>query len=88
MSEKFEFPQPPDFLSGLGLPELPPRGTGLLTGRAGPRRGGNPRTEAERRARHYSSNPGSNPGIKGLPNIYDLFPAAFPNPPLPRFLMK
>ena len=31
---------------------LPPRGTGLKTGTAGPRRGGKPRTEAEREARH------------------------------------
>lgn len=41
----------------LGFPgspggTLPPRGTGLLTGRAGPRRGGRPRGEAERARRH------------------------------------
>jgi len=33
--------------------ELPPRGTGLITGRAGERRGGKPRTEEERRERHF-----------------------------------
>jgi len=33
--------------------ELPPRGTGLTTGRAGPRRGGEPRTEEERKERHF-----------------------------------
>lgn len=33
---------------------LPPRGTGLLTGRAGTRRFGVPRTEAERQGRHMS----------------------------------
>lgn len=32
---------------------LPPRGTGLGTGRAGPRRMGRPRTDAERRERHF-----------------------------------
>lgn len=32
---------------------LPRRGTGLRTGRAGERRLGRPRTEAERYARHY-----------------------------------
>jgi len=32
---------------------LPPRGTGLITGRAGERRGGRPRTEEERLRRHY-----------------------------------
>lgn len=32
---------------------LPPRGTGLRTGRAGARRYGFPRTDEERRARHY-----------------------------------
>ena len=34
---------------------LPPRGTGLVTGRADPRRGGTPRTEEERMKRHFSS---------------------------------
>jgi len=32
---------------------LPPRGTGLVTGRAGERRLGKPRTEEERLARHF-----------------------------------
>jgi len=32
---------------------LPERGTGLRTGRAGERRAGKPRTEEERRRRHY-----------------------------------
>ena len=31
---------------------LPPKGTGLTTDTAGERRGGNPRTEAERKERH------------------------------------
>ena len=31
---------------------LPPRGTGLTTNTAGERRGGNPRTETERKERH------------------------------------
>ena len=31
---------------------LPPKGTGLATGTAGERRGGNPRTEPERKERH------------------------------------
>jgi len=34
--------------------ELPERGTGLRTGRAGERRMGKPRTEEERRRRHYA----------------------------------
>lgn len=34
---------------------LPPRGTGLDTGRAGERRGGQPRTEEERKKRHFST---------------------------------
>lgn len=34
---------------------LPPRGTGLITGRAGERRAGQPRTEEERAKRHYGS---------------------------------
>ena len=34
---------------------LPPRGAGLVTGRAGERRGGRPRTEEERRERHFGS---------------------------------
>ena len=33
-------------------PKLPPRGTGLRTGRAGKRRAGKPRTQAQRRKRH------------------------------------
>ena len=33
--------------------KLPERGTGLRTGRAGERRAGKPRTEEERRRRHY-----------------------------------
>jgi len=40
--------------AGVYGQELPPRGTGLITGRAGPRRGGQPRTEEERRERHFS----------------------------------
>lgn len=32
--------------------DLPDRGTGLDTGRAGPRRKGKPRTDEERRKRH------------------------------------
>lgn len=32
---------------------LPPRGTGLATGRAGARRYGFPRTDVERYARHF-----------------------------------
>lgn len=36
---------------------LPPRGTGLATGRAGERRYGQPRTEAERQIRHSEGNP-------------------------------
>lgn len=39
--------------------DLPPRGTGRATGRAGSFRYGQPRTEAERRKRHY--NPGRPP---------------------------
>lgn len=91
MPQKFEFPKPPQFPLGTRaqefpqLPEfpLPPRGTGLLTGRAGARRGGIPRTEAERRARHplmMSSNPGL--------NLESLLPAPPPNLPLPRFLLN
>ena len=34
-------------------PALPERGTGLETGSAGERRGGNPRTDAEREQRHF-----------------------------------
>lgn len=34
---------------------LPPRGTGLITGRVGERRSGYPRTDEERMIRHYSS---------------------------------
>jgi hypothetical protein len=34
---------------------LPPRGTGLSTGRAGDRQYGQPRTEEERMARHYGT---------------------------------
>lgn len=34
---------------------LPKRGTGLSTGRAGERRYGQPRTDAERTARHYGN---------------------------------
>jgi len=37
--------------------ELPPRGEGLVRGTAGERRGGVPRTEAERRARHRTLYP-------------------------------
>lgn len=33
--------------------KLPEKGTGLETGRAGERRAGKPRTEAERERRHY-----------------------------------
>ena len=36
----------------LELGKLPPRGTGLRMGTAGPRRFGQPRTEAERMKRH------------------------------------
>ena len=39
--------------AGVYGQELPPRGTGLITGRAGERRGGKPRTEEERRERHF-----------------------------------
>lgn len=35
--------------------EPPPRGTGLETGKAGERRAGKPRTEEERRLRHWGS---------------------------------
>lgn len=35
-----------------GAEELPPRGTGLENGNAGPRRGGKPRTDEERAERH------------------------------------
>ncbi|GAI54759.1 unnamed protein product, partial [marine sediment metagenome] len=45
--------------------ELPPRGTGLETGRAGERRAGAPRTEEERRIRHL----GMNPGVRQLPTV-------------------
>ena len=34
-------------------PTLPERGTGLETGSASERRGGNPRTDAEREERHF-----------------------------------
>lgn len=34
---------------------LPPRGTGRYTGRAGERRWGYPRTDAERYERHYGT---------------------------------
>jgi len=37
--------------------ELPPRGEGLVRGTAGERRGGVPRTEEERRARHRALYP-------------------------------
>ena len=37
----------------IPAPALPERGTGLETGSAGERRGGNPRTDAERAARHF-----------------------------------
>ena len=88
MPQKFEFPKLPEFpfaRGGQQFPELPlpPRGTGLLTGRAGARRIARPRTEAERRARHplmMSSNPGL--------NIESLLPAPPPNLPLPRFLLN
>jgi len=39
-------------LAGAERSKLPPRGTGLRTGRAGERRAGKPRSEEERRARH------------------------------------
>ena len=39
-----------EFSTQLGLP---PRGTGLRTGRAGARRGGMPRTDTERQQRHF-----------------------------------
>jgi len=39
--------------SGKKKKKLPERGTGLRTGRAGERRAGKPRTEEERRRRHY-----------------------------------
>ncbi|MBA7503755.1 hypothetical protein ES706_02376 [subsurface metagenome] len=44
---------------------LPPRGTGLETGRAGERRADVPRTEEERRIRHL----GMNPGVRRLPTV-------------------
>jgi hypothetical protein len=39
--------------SGAYGQALPPRGTGLITGRAGERRGGQPRIEEEREERHF-----------------------------------
>lgn len=81
MSEKkFELPKLPEF-------PLPPKGFGLPTGRAGERRGGQPRTEAERRARHFSL-PFSESSNPGTPNIEELLPALPPDLPLPRFLVK
>ena len=77
MPQKFELPKLPEF-------PLAPRGTGLLTGRAGARRGGTPRTEAERRARHFGPLSSSNPGL----NLESLLPAPPPNLPLPRFLLN
>lgn len=70
--------------------KLPPRGTGLLTGRAGERRAGEPRTEGERRKRHPASpfpfpfplNPNA------ITTLEDLLPALPPDPPLPRFLVR
>jgi len=48
--------------------DLPPRGTGLMTGRAGARRFGKPRTDAERRLRHFGQRMSmifiKRPGIK------------------------
>jgi len=38
---------------------LPPRGTGLITGAAGDRRVGQPRTDEERYARHFGLTPQS-----------------------------
>ena len=92
MPQKFEFPKPPQFPLGTRvqefpqLPEfpLPPRGIGLLTGRAGARRGGMPRTEIERRAQRLVPLSNSNPGL----NIESLLPAPPPNLPLPRFLLN
>ena len=37
----------------IPAPALPERGTGLKTDSAGERRGGNPRTDAEREERHF-----------------------------------
>ncbi|MBA7649415.1 hypothetical protein ES703_57212 [subsurface metagenome] len=42
---------------------LPPRGTGLETGRAGERRAGVPRTEEERRIRHLGADSSKNPEL-------------------------
>jgi len=42
---------------------LPNRGTGLITGRAGARRYGTPRTEVERLERHLATNNPNNPGL-------------------------
>ena len=39
--------------AAVTLQVLPERGTGLETGSAGERRGGNPRTDAEREVRHF-----------------------------------
>lgn len=82
--KKFELPKLPEF-------PLPPKAFGLATGQAGERRGGTPRTEAERRARHPAlpqlpfMKAGSNPET---PNFEDLLPALPPELPLPRFLVR
>jgi len=43
---------------------LPVRGTGLVTGRAGDRRGGQPRTDAERAVRHAANS--GNSSVDGM----------------------
>jgi len=72
--------------------ELPPRGTGIITGRAGERRLGKPRTEEEREERH-SASPFPFPFPLTLnPNnvmaVEDILPALPPDPPLPRFIVR
>jgi hypothetical protein len=53
-------------LTKLNLKTLPPRGTGLLLGRAGERRFGRPRTYAQRLARH--------PGVLALSPTLSIQP--------------
>lgn len=70
-----------------------PRGAGLKRGTAGERRSGKPRTYEERKARHAAMfpKPPELPFTKGSssnPGISDWLPAAPPNLPLPRFVVK
>ena len=64
------------------MPRLPPRGTGLRTGRAGKRRKGKPRTDIQRVRRHKSKKirltkpkvlKASETMYKNLKTLYDMY---------------